>query len=126
MRKELGEAKAALHTKEAEYAALVQERDRLAKKLADQEESHKAALQAARDSEATLKAEYETEAASWSETRRALDEGFGRIEDLIDGKPPSLALPCPLPPGFLAYLELLLVFWCRLLPRLLYLRRPKH
>ena len=47
MRKELGEAKAALHTKEAEYAALVQERDRLAKELADQEEGHKAALQAA-------------------------------------------------------------------------------
>ena len=61
-------------------------RDCLAKKLADQEESHKAALQAARESEATLLAEYEMEAASWSETRRALDEGFGRIEDLIDGK----------------------------------------
>ena len=89
MRKELGKAKAALHTKEAECAALVQERDRLAKKLADQEESHKAALQVAQESEATLKAEYETEAASWSETRRALDEGFGRIEDLIDGKLPS-------------------------------------
>ena len=123
LRKELGEAKAALHTKEAEYVVLVQERDR---KLADQVESHKAALQAAQDSEAALKAEYETEAASWSETRRALDEGFGRIEDLIDGKPPSSPLPCPLPPGFLAYLELLLVFWCRLLPRLLRLRRPKH
>ena len=96
MRKELGEAKAALHTKEAEYAALVQERDRLAKKLADQEESHKAALQAALESEATLLAEYEMEAASWSETRRALDEGFGRIEDLIDDKFPSSALLLPL------------------------------
>ena len=81
MRKELGEAKAALHTKEAECAALVQERDRLAKKLADQEESHKAALQAAQDSEAALKAEYETEVASWAKTRRALDEGFGRLGD---------------------------------------------
>ena len=102
LRKELGEAKAALYTKDAEYAALVQERDRLAKKLADQDKSHKAALQAAQDSEAALKAEYETEAASWSETRRALDKGFGRIKDLIDGKLPSSALPCPLPPGFLA------------------------
>ena len=64
MRKELGEAKAALHTKEAEYAASVQERDHLAKKLADQDKSHKAALQAAQDSEVALKAEYETEAAS--------------------------------------------------------------
>ena len=102
MRKELGEAKAALHTKEAEYAALVQERDRRAKKLADQDKSHKAALQAAQDSEAALKAEYETEAASWAETRRALDEGFCRIEDLIDGKPPSSPLSCSLPPGSLA------------------------
>ena len=100
MRKELGEAKAAIHTKEAEYATLVQERDRLAKKLADQEESHKAALQAARESEDALMAEYEMAAAIWSATRRGLDEGFGRIEDLIDGKLPSLALPCPLPLGF--------------------------
>ena len=100
MRKELGEAQAALHTKDAEYAALVQERDRLAKKLDDQEESHKAALQKAQDSEIALKAEFETEAASWAETRRALDEGFGRIEDLIDGELPSSALPCPLPLGF--------------------------
>ena len=69
MRKELGETKAALHTKEAEYAALVQERDCLAKKLADQEEGHKAALKAAQDREATLQAEFETEAAGWAETR---------------------------------------------------------
>ena len=102
MRKELGEAKAALFTKEAECAALVQERDRLAKKLADQKKSHKAALQAAQDSEAALKAEYETEVASWAKTRRALDEGFGRIEDLIDGKPPSSPLSCSLAPGSLA------------------------
>ena len=102
LRRELGEAQAALRTKDAEYAALVQERDRLAKKLADQEESHKAALQKAQDSEAALKAEFETEAASWAETRRALDEGFDRIEDLIDGKPPSSPLSCSLPPGPLA------------------------
>ena len=100
MRKELGEAKAALHTKEAECAALVQEWDRLAKKLADQEESHKAALQAAQESEDALMAEYEMAAATWSETRRGLDEGFGRIKDLIDGKLPSSALPCLLPLGF--------------------------
>ena len=100
MRKELGEAKAALFTKEAECSTLVQERDRLAKKLADQEESHKAVLQAAQDSEAALMAEYEMAAATWSETRRGLDEGFGRIEDFIDSKLPSSALPCLLPLGF--------------------------
>ena len=44
MRGQLSEAQAALRAKETEYDALVLERDRLAKKLADQEESHKAAL----------------------------------------------------------------------------------
>ena len=69
MRKHLGVAQTALRTREGEFSALVQERDRLAKKLADQEASHKAALKAAQDSEASLKAEYETEAASWAEAR---------------------------------------------------------
>ena len=98
LRGQLSEARAALRTKETEYDALVLERDRLAKKLADQEESHKAALKKAQDNEAALKAEFETEVAGWVETRQALNEGFGRIEDLIDGKPPSLLLACPLPP----------------------------
>ena len=35
----------------------MQERDRLAKKLVDQEEGHKAALKAAQDREATLQAD---------------------------------------------------------------------
>ena len=72
----------------------MQERDRLVKKLADQEESHKAALKAAQDSEAALKAEYETEAASWAEARQALGEGYGWVEDLIDGRPPSSSFLC--------------------------------
>ena len=55
-RAQLGEAQATFRTKDDEYAALVQERDRLAKKLADQEESHKAALKAAQDRGATLQA----------------------------------------------------------------------
>ena len=73
LRGQLSEAQAALRAKETEYDALVLERDRLAKKLADQEESHKAALQKARDSEAALKAEFKTEAASRAETLRVLD-----------------------------------------------------
>ena len=89
MRRELGEVQAALRTKDAEYAALVQERDRLAKKLADQEKSHKAALQKAHDSKAALKAEFETEAAGWAEARQTLVSGYGQIEDLVDGKPPT-------------------------------------
>ena len=93
LRRELGEAQAALHTKDAEYAALVQERDRLAKKLADQEASHKAALQAVKDSKVALQAEYETEAANWAESRWALNNGYGQIEDMVDSKPPSSFFP---------------------------------
>ena len=65
---------------------MVQEHDRLVKKLADQEESHKAALKAAQDREATLQAEFETEAAGWDEARQTLVSGYGQIEDLVDGK----------------------------------------
>ena len=61
----------------------------MVKKLADQEESHKAALKAAQDSEAALQAKYETEAASWAEARQALSDGYGQIEDLVDGRLPS-------------------------------------
>ena len=92
MRQQLGVAQTALRTKEGELSALALERDRLAKRLADQEESHRAALKAAQDSEAALKAEYETEAASWAEARQALSEGYGRVEDLVDGRPPSSSL----------------------------------
>ena len=62
LREQLGGTQAALRAKEAEFDALAQE-------LADQEESHKAALKAVQDSEAALQAEYETEAASWPEAR---------------------------------------------------------
>ena len=91
-------SQSALRAKEAECAALAQERNRLAKKLADQEESHKVALTVAQDSEAGLKAEYETEAANWAEARQALSQGYCRVEDLIDGRPPS-SLFLYLPPA---------------------------
>lgn len=94
MRSQPSGAQTALRAKEAERTALAQERDRLAKRLADQEESHMAALKAAQDSEAALKAEYETEAANWAEMRQALSQGYSRVEDLIDGRPPSSLLPC--------------------------------
>ena len=68
---------------------MVQEHDRLAKKLADQEEGHKAALKAVQDREAALQAEYETEAAGWAEARQTLINGYGQIEDLVDDKPPT-------------------------------------
>ncbi|XP_048566939.1 uncharacterized protein LOC125546881 [Triticum urartu] len=84
LREQLSGAQTALHAKEAECNVLVLERDRLAKKLADQEKSHKAALKKAQDSEDALKAEFETEAAGWAEAKQALSEGYGRVEDLID------------------------------------------
>ena len=98
MRQQLGVAQTALPTKEGEFSALAQERDRLVKKLADQEESHKAALKAAQDSEAALQAEYETEAVSWAEARQSLINGYGQIKDLVDGRPPSSSSLC-LPPA---------------------------
>ena len=81
----------------------MQERDRLAKRLADQEESHKAALKAVQDSEAALQAEYETQAAGWAEAKQTLVNGYGQIEDLVDGKPPASS-------SFLAACRFWLVF----------------
>ena len=77
LRAQLGESQTALRAKDAELAALVQERDRLVKKLADQEEGHKAALKAAQDHEATLQAEFETEAAGWAEALCGSLRGVG-------------------------------------------------
>ena len=107
LRAQLGESQTALRAKDAELAALVQERDRLVKKLADQEEGHKAALKAAQDREATLQAEFETEAAGWAEARQTLVSGYGQIEDLVDGKSST-------PSSFLAicHFGLFFLFWC--------------
>ena len=46
-----------------------------------------------KDSEASLQAEYETEAANWAESRWALNNGYGQIEDMVDSKPPSSFFP---------------------------------
>ena len=100
LRAQLGESQTALRAKEAEFNALAQERDRLVKKLADQEQGHKVALKAAQDREATLQAEFETEAAGWVEARQSLINGYGQIEDLVDGRrPSSSSLACRLPFG---------------------------
>ena len=128
LREQLGGTQAALRAKEAEFDALAQERDRLAKRLADQEESHKAALKAVQDSEAALQAEYETEAASWAKARQSLINGYGQIEDLVDGRPPSsssLLAACRLAHFLTWCFSLLsLSFLRRVLPWLLYCRQP--
>ena len=131
LRAQLGESQTALRAKDAELAALVQERDRLVKKLADQEEGHKAALKAAQDRAATLQAEFETEAAGWAEARQTLVSGYGQIEDLVDGKPPTSS-------SFLAICHFGLFsdfgvlfflsssFLRRVFPWLFYCRQPDH
>ena len=128
LREQLGGTQATLRAKEAEFAALAQERDRLANRLADQEESHKAALKAVQDSEVALQAEFETEAASWAEARQSLINGYGRIEDLVDGRPPSsssLLAACRLAHFLTWCFSLLsLSFLRRVLPWLLYRRQP--
>ena len=98
LREQLGGTQTALRAKESEFDVLAEERDRLVKRLADQEESHKVALKAVQDNEAVLQGEYETEAASWAEARQSLISGYGQIEDLVDGRPPSSSFLC-LPPA---------------------------
>ena len=99
----------------------------MVKRLADQEESYKAALKAVQDSEAALQAEYETEAASWAEARQSLINGYGQIKDLVDGRPSSSSfLACRLPFGSFSnfvFSLLSLSFLCIVLPWLLYCRQ---
>ena len=85
----------------------------MVKRLADQEGSHKAALKAVQDSEATLQAEYGPEAASWAEARQSLISGYGQIEDLVDDRPPSSSfLACRLPFGSLSNLVFFSLLSC--------------
>ena len=61
LQQHLGEAQTMLRPKEEECSKVVQERDRLAKKLADQAGQHKAELQKLKEAEDALQAEFETE-----------------------------------------------------------------
>ena len=76
----IGEVQTELRAKEA------QERDRLVKELADQADRHKAELQKLDVSEANLQAELETQRSNWAEKEKALTDGYGEIEDMIDGE----------------------------------------
>ena len=63
-----------------------QERDRLAKQLADQADKHQAELQKLKDAEEALQAEFETKRSNWVEKEKALSAGFGEVKDMLDGK----------------------------------------
>ena len=86
----LGEVQTELRAKEEECSKAAQERDRLAKKLADQADQHKAELQKLKEAEGTLQAEFETECSKWIEKKVILAVGYCEIEDMIDGKLLSL------------------------------------
>ena len=82
----MGEAQTALHAKEEEHLKVEQERDRLAKQLADQVDKHKAELQKLKDTEEALQAEFKTQRSNWVEKEKALSDGYDEIEDLLDGE----------------------------------------
>jgi flagellar motility protein MotE (MotC chaperone) len=90
LQQRLGEVQTELRAKEEECNKAAQERDRLAKKLADQADQHKAELQKLKEAEGALQAEFETERSKWVEKEVILAAGYGEIEDMIDGKLLSL------------------------------------
>nr|XP_020152677.1 uncharacterized abhydrolase domain-containing protein DDB_G0269086-like [Aegilops tauschii subsp. strangulata] len=91
LQQRLGEAQTELRTKEEERRKAVEECDRLANELAAQADQHKAALKNAKDDKAALQAEFETECSGWAEKEKALSDGYGEIEDMIDEIAPNAA-----------------------------------
>ena len=85
LQQQLGEANTALHAKEDECNRVAQERDRLAKQLADQAALYKTALKQAKDNEVHLLAEFETERLGWTEREATLTAGNCQIEDIVNG-----------------------------------------
>ena len=90
MQQQLGEANTVLRAKEVECGKLAEVCDRLVAQLAEQAELLKKAQKEAEDKGAGLLAEFEIERSAWTEKEAMLTAGFGEIEDMVDGKPPSL------------------------------------
>ena len=90
LQQQLGEANTALRAKEADCSKLVEERDRLVTQLAEQAELLKKTQKEAEHKEAGHLAEFETEHSAWTDKEAMLTAGFGGIEDMVDGKLPSL------------------------------------
>nr|XP_020196215.1 translation initiation factor IF-2-like [Aegilops tauschii subsp. strangulata] len=88
----LGEVESELPTKEQERSQAAQERDRLAKQVADQAERHKAEVQRLKDGETLLRAEFETQRSDWAEREKFLSDGYNEIEDMIDKFLPSQSI----------------------------------
>ena len=49
-------------------------------------ERHKAELQKLKEAEESLTVEFETQRSNWAEKEKILINGYGEIEDMIDGK----------------------------------------
>ena len=90
MHQQLGEANTVLRAKEVECGKLAEERDRLVTQLAEQAELLKKTQKEAEDKDAGLLAEFETERSAWTDKEALLTTGFGEIEDMVNGKLPSL------------------------------------
>nr|XP_020184513.1 uncharacterized abhydrolase domain-containing protein DDB_G0269086-like [Aegilops tauschii subsp. strangulata] len=85
LHKRLGEVESELRTKEQERSQAAQERDRLVKELEDKAAKHQAEVQKLKESEILIKAEYETQRSNWAEREKFLSDGYGEVEDMIDG-----------------------------------------
>ena len=69
---------------------MAEEHDQLATQLAEQVGLLQKAQKEAKDKEAGLLAEFEIERSAWTDKEARLTAGFGEIEDLVDGRRPSL------------------------------------
>ena len=85
LQQRLGEVQIELHTKK-ECSKAAQERDRLVKESAGRADRQKAELQMAKDKEAALQDVFETERSGWAEREKSLSDGYGEIEDMLNGK----------------------------------------
>ena len=90
LQQQLGEANTALRAKEADYSKLAEERDRLVTQLAEQVELLKKTQKEAEDKEVGLLAEFDTERSAWTDKEAMLTAGIDELEDMVDGKLPSL------------------------------------
>nr|XP_020170018.1 chromosome partition protein Smc-like [Aegilops tauschii subsp. strangulata] len=84
LQQQLGEARTALHAKEAECSKLAEERDRLVTQLAEQAKLLKKAHKEAEDKETSLLAQFATERAAWTDRELMLTSGFHEVEDIVD------------------------------------------
>ena len=75
-----------MRAKEAECSKLAEERDRLGTQLTEQAELLQKVQKEAEVKESSLLTEFETERSAWTEKEALLKSGFGRIEDIVDGK----------------------------------------